>query len=928
MGGVVYFAADDGIHGTELWRSDYISGTNMVKDISTGSVSSNIQSLTVAGDKLYFTSNNILWVSDGTTNGTYEVPGVTYTGDVTTCLTPVGNILYFFTNISRLWKTDGTLAGTSMIIDFYQTYNYTKGFLAQLTNINGTLFFTLGWDNDYGAELWKSDGTMAGTMMVKDIFPGTTGSGPLHLTPVNGKLYFSANDGTGAHLWVTDGTANGTVAVPNNFEIKLQHDSVYHFAFINNVLFFKGATTGAGYELCMYNTTGNKSIALVKDINAGPGNSNPSNITAAGDKIFFTATNAAGKEQLWTSDGTAAGTKSIKTAARYAKFSHLSWGDGTVLFSFNTLANGNELWKSDGTEAGTILVADIYPGSGSAYPAYTTYVNRGVFVFSANNGSKGVELWLTNGTAAGTAPVKNINSNTTAGSDPNLYSNLDSTAYLNGKLFFNAHEPRYENELYVSDGTTGGTQLVKDLNPAGSCNPVNFIVFKNAVYFSGSNGIYQTIFRSDGTADGTQEVVNIGNRNGIVNKLVAGTDWFYILFYNTDSNRQELWRSDGTSNGSFRLQILPGHFQYFEYNAPNYSVATVGNVLYFGEDDLVHGVEPWTATGEAGSAALLKDIAPGNQSSYPAGFYAFKNRMYFGAWDASNNNYLWVSNGKASGTQVLKDVAVLEGLSGATQAKGHFFFAATTSETGSELYISDGTSAGTHLIADLVPGAQGSFPHSFKVFDSAIYFIANDALYQTGLWKTNGFKKGTTLVKNVNINVYPALTIASDKLYFTAYDGFSYPLWVSDGTESGTNPVDDAGLAGVNINQYLGTQNKLFINGSTYALGNELYAGLVPGALLRGTDNISSANALSRMFQAYLTVNPVKEAVRFNVVSGERRSLELNITDMNGKRLTHDSKVLNPGINSFAYPVAGWASGIYVLNLAAGGSVVSLKFVK
>src|SRR5215471_12214768 len=236
MGSVVYYAADDGIHGTELWRSDSISGTYMVKDISAGSASSNIQSLTVAGDKLYFTVNNVLWVSDGTANGTYQVPGITYTGDVTTCLTPVGNTLYFFTNVSRLWKTDGTLSGTSMIIDFYVTYNYTKGYLGQLTKVNGTLFFTLGWDNDFGAEIWKSDGTAQGTVMVKDIFPGTTGSGPLHLRPVNGKLYFSANDGTGTHLWVTDGTANGTIMVPNNNGVELAHDGIYRFTVVNNVL--------------------------------------------------------------------------------------------------------------------------------------------------------------------------------------------------------------------------------------------------------------------------------------------------------------------------------------------------------------------------------------------------------------------------------------------------------------------------------------------------------------------------------------------------------------------------------------------------------------------------------------------------------------------------------------------------------------------
>ena len=78
--------------------------------------------------------------------------------------------------------------------------------------MGGTLFFAAD-DGANGSELWKSDGTAAGTVLVKDITPGSRrGSCPSDLTNVNGTLFFAANDGTsGRELWKSDGTAAGTV---------------------------------------------------------------------------------------------------------------------------------------------------------------------------------------------------------------------------------------------------------------------------------------------------------------------------------------------------------------------------------------------------------------------------------------------------------------------------------------------------------------------------------------------------------------------------------------------------------------------------------------------------------------------------------------------------------------------------------------------
>src|SRR6185369_139126 len=83
----------------------------------------------------------------------------------------------------------------------------------ELTAVGNTLYFSAA-ANGSDRELWKSDGTAAGTVLVKDIRPGGTGSSPFQLTDVNGTLYFTAADGTnGRELWKSDGSAAGTVLV-------------------------------------------------------------------------------------------------------------------------------------------------------------------------------------------------------------------------------------------------------------------------------------------------------------------------------------------------------------------------------------------------------------------------------------------------------------------------------------------------------------------------------------------------------------------------------------------------------------------------------------------------------------------------------------------------------------------------------------------
>ncbi len=210
-----------------------------------------------------------------------------------------------------------------------------------------TLFFTAaGADGD--RELWRSDGTEAGTVRVKDICPGPCTSRPALLTDVNGTLFFTASDGAhDAELWRSDGTAAGTV--------------------------------------------------LVKDIRARF-SSEPGGLTAVNGALFFAATDDTGGRELWKSDGTEAGTVRVKDICSGSCSSFpgsLTNVNGMLFFTAVDSAQDRELWRSDGTETGTVRVKDICTPNCSSGPTRLTDVNGTLFFVPSLRG--GEELWKSPG---------------------------------------------------------------------------------------------------------------------------------------------------------------------------------------------------------------------------------------------------------------------------------------------------------------------------------------------------------------------------------------------------------------------------------------------------------------------------------------------------------------------------------------------------
>lgn len=427
FGNYVYFSADDGVHGRELWKSNGTPAcTAMVMDINRHRPPSATDADTVL------------------------------TGNASpSSLTAIGTTLYFAANDGQhgkeLWKSDGTAAGTALLKDINVSTAEADAFPAYLTAVDGRLFFTAN-DGEHGTELWLSDGTSAGTRLVYDIRLGTAGSSPSSLTVSDGTLYFTANDGRhGNELWKSDGTAAGTVMLS---DINLQgssHPSA--LTSLGKTLFFIADDGVNGREL--WRTDGTAAgTRMVTDINTSPaingGKSIASGLLVVNGRLYFSADDGRNGVELWTSDGTAQGTHMVRdinpTSSNPAELTAVN---GMLYFTADDGLHGVELWKSDGTESGTIMVRDInvHPDikNGNSYPTALTAANERLFFVADSGNGNGEELWVSDGTASGTVMIRDISKDNTinaGGSSPR------DLVDIGGTLYFTAYRAEHGRELY------------------------------------------------------------------------------------------------------------------------------------------------------------------------------------------------------------------------------------------------------------------------------------------------------------------------------------------------------------------------------------------------------------------------------------------------------------------------------------------------
>lgn len=494
----------------------------------------------------------------------------------------IGGRLYLIDSArADVWVTDGTSAGTRLVESLQSTLESDSASdasnelavgtsAARVVGVGDERFWVLtqhgALDPTTRAGLWSSDGTTGGTREVADFSPRLAEAIAQSHVRANGsptrafkgRLPVIVENQTGSELWITDGQSEaGTERLATST-----------------------TETSDGYTFLRELATTDDYLFFIK------GSYNPDRVT------------------LWRTDGTLEGTQAVEELDEFdVHQSALSWKN-RLYFMHHTSETGSELWTSDGTSAGTRLFKDIYPGTGSA--EVRIIGDREGTLFMLANSPEGLGLWATEGTPESMRLVKLLTTDrrTTGSFMYPTATRQSANGFLypteNGRFFFRAAASADSGgrsdlyDMWVSDGTEGGTQLVE----AGlDSNLVEGVGWNDQLFFANRNADGEELWVSDGTQSGTRYLVDLSP--GFINVLnfcslsepggcpaqkwwpndtqprnfTATDDFLYFI-----DRENRLFRTDGTVRGMELVHVLNERYE------ASYNLTLLGETVLFASD--------------------------------------------------------------------------------------------------------------------------------------------------------------------------------------------------------------------------------------------------------------------------------------------------------------------------------------------------------
>ncbi|MEZ5989532.1 MAG: hypothetical protein R3F30_10470 [Planctomycetota bacterium] len=415
-GGRAFVAADDGVHGRELWSvtGDPDSAV-LCGDLTPGGMGSDPRGIGSLGSAFLVVAtsakgNLVVWRTDGTVPGTSLVAdlGPGKPEDVVQAASTMTRVCFIVDRHGdmQLWGSDGTGAGTGKILDL-PTDDYHVP-LATATSIGERFLFPIGYidKSGYGMRIISTDGTSVGTtQLMKSVafdarlWKTTEQTMALH----GGRAWWVANDGSGIALWSSDGTSTGT-----RKEIAIAGGDPWQsgtpIVEAGGRLFFCVDGQGTGRELWVSDGTVS-GTSLVIDLVPGPSGSDPLIVGRVGDRVLFHAraggSTPTGPGGFYVSDGTAKGTTFlieggvVPTLPRAAAPGLAEHGSRLGWFLVESGATEQEqhvsCFETDGTPAGTAMLRGLRASSDDRVSR--PLMLDGFLLFEADDGVHGRELY-------------------------------------------------------------------------------------------------------------------------------------------------------------------------------------------------------------------------------------------------------------------------------------------------------------------------------------------------------------------------------------------------------------------------------------------------------------------------------------------------------------------------------------------------------
>ncbi len=717
INGKIYFLADDGTHGEELWSHDPISNvTKLEVDVNPNFLGSNITQLYAFQDKIYFGARNNsegLFSYDPENGELIKLTQGFSVRDPYNFIEYQGN-LYFTSrtsgNNTRLFRHNPISMENELAFD--PNPDIAQDNVGQTFIYNDELYFTAN-DNIFGLELWKWDATSESAERLTDLNPGESSGGFNWITVLNDKFYFNGDEGQGEgrELYSYD-PANGDTELVASLWNGGQNSDPALLTAVGGMLVFRAKVSGPDIKVCSLNPENNE-LTIFDEINPG-------------ESTFATFGNTINDDQII--------------------FRALSAEYGMELHTYTASTNSVE------------LLVDLFPGLNDT-GVWEPYYYNGIIYCTSQNSEVDTEVFSYDLPAETFDLVYDVNQ-TTFSAFPRYF-----TAYEN-RLYFQATGDTTGNEIWYYDPITGNTDLLVDHIPGNnSSRPSEFTVFDNKLYMS-------LVFEDFGKElayydQATNEIVMVADINteggsGPHNLTVYNDKLF---FYGRSSFGNDLLMSYDPVTSEID-SITSGNLGWFY---------VFDNKLYLKGESEEFGSELFRYDDFTGVYELAFDINEGELGSRPERFVSHEGKLYFGAFDETNSEQL---RSYDPVTNELKTFSINNNSANTGEIIVYYeqiYFSGNGSGFGYELFRYDPQMDTIGNATDLVPGNTGPGVRDLVVFNDKIYFSTELDEYGEELWVFDAETDQAQIVADIwagpSSSEPSFLTLFNNKLYFAADNG-------------------------------------------------------------------------------------------------------------------------------------------------------------